>query len=302
MHPSSGSPSRAKGLTLGILGVLFLSPDTLIIRLVNTDPWTFIAWRGAFTCAGMLIILLLQYRLAVFAKTYAIGWIGVLIAVIFAFNNIFFQLSVQSTAVANTLVIIATAPLFAALFSIVFLREKIPLRTWVAILLATLGVAIVFIGDLAPGDLFGNSAALVAAIGLGIHFVLVRLATPTDMTPAVAIAGVLMCLIGITITPDLYLRPSQLGYLVLLGVILLPVSFALLTRAPQYLPAPEVSLILLLEMILGPLWVWWAVQERPALPTLIGGGLIVIVLTVHAIIGLRTLSKRSGRPANTPVN
>ena len=302
MHPSSGDPSRTKGLTLGILGVLFLSPDTLIIRLVNTDPWTFIAWRGALTCAGMLIILALQYRLSLFSKTFAIGWVGMLIAVIFALNNVFFQLSVQSTTVANTLVIIATAPLFAALFSIIFLRERIPLRTWAAIVLAMLGIAIVFIGGLAPSDLFGNSTALVSAIGLGIHFVLVRFARPTDMTPAIAIAGVLMCLIGITIAPDLSLRPSQLGYLVLLGVILLPVSFALLTRAPQHIPAPEVSLILLLETILGPLWVWWAIQERPALPTLIGGGLIVIVITIHAIIGLRTLSKGRQRPAKMPVN
>ena len=292
MHPPSGDPSRTKGLTLGILGVLFLSPDTLIIRLVDTDPWTFIAWRGALTSVGMLIILVLQFGLSVISKIYAIGWIGALIALIFAINNVFFQLSVQSTTVANTLVIIATAPLFAALFSMAFLRERVPARTWMAIVFAILGVAIVFIGELTPGELFGNSAALVTAIGLGIHFVLVRLATPTDMTPAIAIAGVLMCIIGVTIAPDLYLRPTQLGYLLLLGLILLPVSFVLLTRAPQYIPAPEVSLILLLEMILGPLWVWWAIQERPPFPTLVGGGLIVLVLAVHAIIGFRASPKR----------
>ena len=81
--------NQLKGWILGILGILTLSPDTLIIRLVDSDPWTFIAWRGAFMAIGMLFILGLSYRLQVFSKFFAVGWLGCLIAVIFSINNVF---------------------------------------------------------------------------------------------------------------------------------------------------------------------------------------------------------------------
>ena len=291
MQGSTTTGSHAKGLILGVIGVLLLSPDTLIIRLVDTDPWTFIAWRGGLMTVGMFVILVGRFGLATGARTHAIGWLGLLIALIFALNNLAFQLSVQSTSVANTLVIIATSPLFAALLSVTFLRERVPPRTWIAILASVVGVALVFTGELTSGDLFGNLAALVAAAGLGAHFVLVRLARPVDMSPAIGIAGILMCVIGLAMAPDLYLRPTQFGYLTLLGLVLLPASFVFLTRAPTYIPAPEVSLILLLETIIGPLWVWMVIAEEPPLQTVAGGGLIIGVLIIHAFLGLRESRK-----------
>ena len=292
MQLKASQNNQLKGWILGILGILTLSPDTLIIRLVDTDPWTFIAWRGAFMAVGMLFILSFSYRLQVFSKFFAVGWLGCLIAVIFSINIVFFQLSVQTTAVANTLVIVATSPLFAAVMSVLFLKERIKNKTWAAILVSVIGVSIVFIGKLESGDLFGNFAALLVAVGMGAHFVLVRLARPTDMAPAVAIASVLTCLIGLVMAPDLYLSPHQFGYLAALGLILLPVSFIFLTRAPIHITAPEVSLILLLETILGPFWVWMVIQEEPPLATLIGGALIMLTLIFHAIASLRDNQKK----------
>ena len=124
---------QTKGYLLGILGVLILSPDTLLIRLVDTNPWTFLAWRGGLMTIGMIIVLSLSYGTKLPNKIFSIGWLGILIAIIFAINTTFFQLSVQTTTVANTLVIIATAPLFAAILSVIFLKERVPLRTWITI-------------------------------------------------------------------------------------------------------------------------------------------------------------------------
>lgn len=288
MTTQAPTTNHAKGLTLGVLGVLLLSPDTLIIRLVDADPWTFIAWRGGLMMVGMFLILSLRFGYRLFSRTFAIGWLGVLIAILFALNNVFFQLSVQSTSVANTLVIIATAPLFAALFSVLFLRERVPMRTWIAIVVSAGGVALVFIGDIGGGSMFGNVAALISAVGLGVHFVLVRLGRPVDMSPAIAVAGLFIMAIGMFMATDLYLDPRQFGLIAILGVVLLPLSFALLTRAPNHIPAAEVSLIILLETILGPLWVWLAVAEQPPLQTIIGGAVIIVVLTVHSILSLNT--------------
>ena len=294
MQRTASSEHHTKGLVLGVLGVLLLSPDTLIIRLVDTDPWTFIAWRGVLMSIGIFVILALRYGTELLPRIRAVGWWGLIIALIFTVNNIFFQLSVQSTLVANTLVILATSPLFAALFSVLFLNERVPARTWAAITLSLLGIALVFLGDLGGGDLFGNVAALLAAIGLGVHFVLVRRTSPIDMAPAIGIAGVLTCLAGMSVSANLYLDPGQFGYILVLGLVLLPASFALLTKAPQYIPAPEVSLILLLETILGPLWVWLAINEEPPLPTVLGGTLIFVVLAVHAVLSLRASRRRAG--------
>jgi drug/metabolite transporter (DMT)-like permease len=291
MQSKVSQNNHSKGWILGILGILTLSPDTLIIRLVDSDPWTFIAWRGAFMAIGMFIILGLSYRSKVFLKFFAIGWLGCLIAIIFSINNVFFQLSVQTTAVANTLVIVATSPLFAAVMSVLFLKERVKTRTWLVILVSVIGVGIVFTGKLESGDLFGNFAALLVAIGMGAHFVLVRLARPIDMAPAVAIASILTCLMGLSMAPDLYVSPPQFGYLALLGLILLPISFIFLTRAPIYITAPEVSLILLLETIIGPFWVWMIIKEEPPIATLIGGSLIIITLIIHAILSLRDFKR-----------
>ena len=286
--PADSLKRQTKGYLLGILGVLILSPDTLLIRLVDTNPWTFLAWRGGLMTIGMIIVLSLSYGTKLPNKIFSIGWLGILIAIIFAINTTFFQLSVQTTTVANTLVIIATAPLFAAILSVIFLKERVPLRTWITILISFLAVGLVFAGRLDSGHLFGNLAALISAIGLGAHFVLVRLGMEIDMTPAIGIASLLTCLIGFNMAPDLYLEPQQLGYLAILGLILLPISFILLTRAPTYISAPEVSLIILLETILAPIWVWLAIQEQPPLATLIGGGIIIIALAFHAVMSKRT--------------
>ena len=287
MHVPSTASDHAKGLTFGILGVLLLSPDTLIIRLVDADPWTFIAWRGGLMTVGVMVIMVLRFGVTVAARTYAIGWLGLLIALLFAVNNVFFQLSVQNTTVANTLVILATAPLFAAVFSVAFLREQVPRRTWIVAMFSALGICMVFIGELQTENLFGNVAALISAVGLGIYFVLVRLGRPVDMSPAIGIAGIFVCLIGAGLASDLYLEPRQFGLLAVLGLILLPLSFVFLTRAPHYISAPEVSLVLLIETILGPLWVWIAITEEPPLQTIAGGGLIIIVLAIHAALSLR---------------
>ena len=287
MQGTSSAGRHATGLIYGVVGVLLLSPDTLIIRLVNSDPWTFIAWRGILMALGLFVVLGLRHRWAFWRHTRAIGWTGLVLALVFAANNVAFQLSVQSTLVANTLAIIATAPLFAAFFSVLFLNERVPLRTWVAILVSGIGVAIVFASGFGTGDMFGNVMALAAAAGLGMHFVLIRRRRSIDMAPAICVGGLFICLAGVLVAPDLYLSPRQFGYVTLLGLVLLPLSFLFLTWAPRLIPAPEVSLILLLETILGPLWVWMAIREEPTVATLAGGALIIAVLVCHAIISLR---------------
>ena len=157
---------------------------------------------------GMILVMSLSYRSKLLEKIHAIGWLGLLVALIFAINTTFFQLSVQTTNVTDTLVIIATAPLFAAILSVIFQRAY-SVRTWVTILICFLAVGLVFAGRLDGGHLFGNFAALISAIGLGTHFVLVRLKREVDMTPAIGLASLLTCFIGFNMSSIYILSRSN---------------------------------------------------------------------------------------------
>ncbi|MBT5267491.1 MAG: DMT family transporter [Rhodospirillaceae bacterium] len=283
---------QGKGLAMAVLGVLILTPDTLIIRLVDIDPWTFLFWRGGLMFFGFVVLFAVRYRLGIFRQFYRIGWFGLGAAMVFTINAVCFQLSVQNTQVANTLVIIAMTPLFAALLSWPLLGERVARHTWVAIGICLLAVLAIFAGDLdfsgGVAARFGDLAAVMAAFGLGGFFVMTRIAKDTDFGPAVALSGPITALIGLLVAPGLLVTPPQLQLLLVLGLAILPASFWLLTLAPRYIPAPEVSLVLLLETLLGPLWVWLVIAEEPPFTTLVGGAVIVSVLTWHSLVALRS--------------
>ena len=278
---------QAKGLTLAIVGILVLTPDTLLIRLIAVDEWRFLAWRGGLMAIGLLVVLLLRYGLGLPARIWAIGWPGLLVALAFATTTVLFQFAVQHTSVANVLVILSTAPLFAAVIGIVLLREAVSLPTWGAIAFCLLGVSMIFVNRIAHGGLFGDLCAIGAAAAIGLHFTLVRLAKEVDMSPALVVAAVMISLTGLAAAPTLYLDPRQAGLMLILGLVVLPVSFILLTLAPRLITAPEVSLVTLLETVLGPLWVWLVIHEEPPVETLAGGAVILATPAIHSLIGLR---------------
>lgn len=279
-----------KGVTLAIIGVLIITPDTLIIRLVDIDPWSFLFWRGLLYGIGMLLVLSVVYRQRLPAKIWAIGWLGVGLIVMHALVNVAFQVSVQTTTVANTLVILATSPMFAALLGWAVLREKVPLRTWGAMFLCLVGIVVIFVGQLGTLSLAGDLLAVAAAAGLGFQFVLVRHAAPVDMVPAIALSGFLTAVIGFTLGANLYLPPDKFYLTAFLGLLLLPTAMILLTIAPRMAPAAEVSLIMLLETVLGPLWVWLGIGEEPSAQTLVGGAVVLLTLAGHTVLVARDKS------------
>lgn len=125
-----------KGLTFAVLGILILTPDTVLMRMVGADAWTILFWRGVLMTVGYVGLLVLRYRLGLPAAVAAMGTHGALVTALFALNTILFVVAVATTTVANTLVIMAAAPLFAALIGRMVLGERPPMRTWMAILVA----------------------------------------------------------------------------------------------------------------------------------------------------------------------
>ena len=167
--------TRNKGLILSFIGVLILSPDSLLIRLVDLDDFSLIFYRSALPIVTILIFLIYTYQESFLKSFYLIGIPGIIYAILYAITHICFVYSIQNTAVANTLVLIASAPIFAALFSVFILREIPSLFTWIVILIAMFAMIIIGVGSFTTTGLYGDLMALVVAIGMGFSMVLVRL-------------------------------------------------------------------------------------------------------------------------------
>lgn len=287
------------GLLITLLGVLILCPDTLLIRLIQAEggsQWSIAFWRGVLTAAGLVVFYRLMEGAGSLKRFFRIDRWVIAATLTMGIQALAFILSVANTTVANTLIIVATGPLFTALFAWMFLRERPPLRTWVTIGAAFTGMLVIFYHDMGSVHLLGDLLALVTATGLGITFVIVRHQKAVNMMPAMSMGKFLSALAVIPLAAPLDMTGTGLGLMVFLGLILLPLSFGLMTLGPRYIPAPEVSLLLLLETVLAPLIVWVAIGEAASESTLVGGSIVLIALAANATFGLLRGKHTSTQP------
>ena len=288
--------TRVFGLLLALGGVIALSPDALIIRLVDESPSTVLFWRGLFSTLSLLAIVTVMFRGNLRRAFLSILPIGALVAGLHGASNVSFVVAVSHTTAANVLVIFGAVPLFAALLSRAFLGEPVPPRTWVAIACVFGGVGLIFTGARPQAALFGDVVALVGAICSAAAITCVRRAKAVNMVPAAVLAAAVVFLLagflGATVPPA-----GDLALLCLHGAVLVAAAAALLTTALRYLPAPEVSLISRGELVLGPLWLWIVIGEVPAPTTIVSGVIIATTLTTHTLLGLR--ADRQGDVAET---
>jgi len=286
---------KTKGVLLCLCGIVLLSPDSLLLRLIGADLWTLAFWRGGLSAVGLAVaVLLMEGRQTGQQQLLRLTRQGVVVAVSFAIANLAFIFSIQNTAVANTLVIMSLSPLFAALLSYFFFREPISTGTWLAAVAIFLGLTMVFYGSLATGGVVGDLAALVTSLCVAISLVLMREHRDISMVPALAWSSGLACLAALPFALPASLSGTALILMLVLGLIVLPASLTMIGLAPRYLPAPEVSLILRLEALLAPLWVWLVLGEVPSRQTLIGGGIILATLIC---LSLYTIRMQRGRTA-----
>jgi drug/metabolite transporter (DMT)-like permease len=190
------------------------------------------------------------------------------------------------------LIILAATPLFSSLLSRLFLSEKIARHTWIAITICFGGILLIFAGSLSSGFLLGDLLALGATLTWASNLVILRRGKAVNMIPANLLGNLLVVpatlLVG---AQPMAVTATDMMFLLLLGGAVLPVSFTLITLGPRYLPAPEVSLILLTETIFGPVWVWLVLSEVPHAATMLAGLLIIFTLGVHTLMSLRSLRR-----------
>jgi drug/metabolite transporter (DMT)-like permease len=282
-----GLPDHAKGLVITLAGVVILSPDALLIRLVTTDNWTIIFFRGALTAGVLAGFLALRFRRDLAGVLGSVDRLAMLSGLCYGFGNICFVQSINRTLVANTLVILAATPLIAAVFSHLFLGERQRRATWGAIAVVLAGIGAVFAGSLGGGHLFGDLLAIGSATAMAGNLTALRRSRTESPLPSVIIGGGFAALVSLPLASPAAVSGADFAVLLVLGALVMPVSFGLIFLGPKYLPAPEVALLLLLEAILGPLLVWFALGEQPTPQVALGGAVIIATVGIHAALGMR---------------
>ena len=273
--------SHLKGLLIAFFGILILTPDAVLVRLADSNSWTVLFWRGIFFAAGIIVILLITYRSKAVNELINIGKGGVLIGLLTALGGTSFILAIHYTSIAKTLVIISISPIMVAIVSLIMLKEKPALYTWLSMIIVFIGIYIVMAGDKSGMNLMGNLFALTSVIVGGFSFTLLRKYKNVNMVPAMAVNGVAIALIGFVFADSLVLSSQSMLYILASGIVL-AVSFSLITIAPQYIPAPEVAMFFPLGTVLGTLMAWIVVKEQPSSNALIGGSIVIVTLFCHA--------------------
>jgi drug/metabolite transporter (DMT)-like permease len=280
--------THAKGLLITACGVLVISPDGLLTRLIATDHWTMIFWRALFLSFGMWLVVNLVYPNRAWQQYKTVRGPGLLMVGAYSLGTISFIFAITHTSVANTLIILSTTPLFAAIIGRLLLHEKIQSRTMVAILLVCIGITVMASGSVdQQGGLLGDLAAILGSFFLACGFSFVRRFPGVSSFSAISCSGLLTAVMILPLASPFAVSQADMGYLLVMGLYMLPIGTALMFLGPRYIPAPEVGLLLLLESILGPLWVWLALGEEPGFSTLLGGAIVISTLAVNTIWALK---------------
>jgi len=285
--PKISNKNQRKGMLLAFTGIMFITPDSLLIRLASIDSWNLIFYRGLIPFLTILIGLLFIYKSSLIKKILDNGWHGLFFIVNFAITSIVFVISIENTNVANTLVMIALAPMLSAIISMIFLKENPDQKTWVAIIVTTLAVIYIFYDAIDSGDFLGNLLGLVCATGLAINAVIIRSAKKISLVPSAMIGKLVVALFAIIFIDQIKLENNDLFIIPLMCIVCIALPFVCVTLAPRYITAPEVNLFFLLETIFGPFWVWLVIHEQPSIETIIGGAIIILTIAVHSVFVLK---------------
>ena len=270
-----------KGRFLTITGVLILTPDALLIRLIDTDAFTLILWRGVFIASAIMALLLLTRATSAASARPLITKAELVAGMFYGIMSCFFVPALMHTGVTSALVIIAASPLISALIARFVFGEAIAARSWAASLLVVSGLAVIFKDGLQSGALIGNVFALIVAFALSGLFLTLRAHPDADNRRGMVVGAMVMMAVAIRYADPFGLTAQQWLWMALLGGVVLPASFVLIGQGPRYIPAAEVGLLMLLESVFAPVWVYLGVGEAPSLTVVLGAVLVLSVLLWH---------------------
>ena len=278
---------QQKGSLLAFVAVMFITPDSLFIRLSNLDTWGLVFYRGIIPFFTVFFGMLLIYKLNFFKILFNSGVHGIIYITTFSITNITFVVSIQNTNVANTLVMIATAPMLSAILGAIFLKEPPDRKTLFSIIITFFAIIYIFFDSLKVGNLYGDVLGFITAFGLALGAITIRSAKTKNLVPAAVVGKLFVASFALFFIESFALIDRDLFIVPLMCILCVAIPFVLVTIAPRFITAAEVNLFFLLETIIGPIWVWVIINEQPSIETLQGGAIIVITLAIHSFLKLR---------------
>lgn len=280
---------QAKGLLITMLGALLVVPDSLFVRLIEAEPLVIAFWRAVTSGTAILVGVLLWAGPGAISASLRTGWHGALYILVLAASGVLFVLAVSLTSVANVVIIIATMPVFASVFSRIFLGEPINRRMMMTMFVVMIGLAIVAYGtgENQTASRAGDALALLLTASFAAALTAVRRMRDVSMVPAVPVAFLGSAVVLLAFVDPFGIAREQI-WLVLLHGAFITGSSVFLALGPRYITSAEVALLILLETVLAPLLAWAVIGEAPGLWALVGGAVVVGALAVsNAMVLLR---------------
>mgnify|MGYP001282798660 FL=1 len=285
--------NQQKGSLMAFIAVMFITPDSLFIRLSSLETWGLVFYRGAIPFIVVLFGMLIIYRLNFFKLLIGNSFYGVSYILTFSITNITFVLSIQNTNVANTLVMIALAPMLSAIFGKIFLKEKTDRNTLIAIVITFISVLYIFYDSLKIGNIVGDILGFVTAAGLAAGATIIRAGKEINLVPSAVVGKLVVALVALLFIDSFELKDNDIFIIPTMCILCVAIPFVLVTIAPRYITGAEVNLFFLLETILGPVWVWLVIKEQPSLETIQGGVVIILTIAVHSFLAIKKTQLKS---------
>ena len=284
--------TRATGLALMVAApVLWSSAGVVTRHIQSAAPFEQVFWRSLFAFVFVFSVLVFQ-RKHPWKAARAAGVPGLLSGLMWAVMFTAFLFALSMTTTANALVVMAVSPLLTAVFAWLFLKDPLPTRTWIAAGAALLGIAWMFSAQLSA-HYAGMAVAFIIPVAAAINVVVLRAShTHLDLVPAVMLGGALSCLIALPFALPFSSSGRDLVLLAFLGLFQLGLPCMLLVLSSRVLTAPEIALLGLLEVVLGPLWAWLGAGEEPGRATLLGGTIVVAALVMNEVAAVRRAPAR----------
>lgn len=282
--------ARLGGIALVVTAAVLWSTAGLVFRLIEAaTPWQVVFWRSGTLVPFVFLLIALRSRGRPLAAIRAAGWHALVAGTALALAFTSWILALAETTVANAVFVLCCSPIVAALLGRLVLGERLRPASVLAIAGVLAGLTVMTGGAAADGRLLGNLIALGAAVGFAAYTVTVRLRREVDMTPAVLVAGIVSATVGLLMAGfEVAVPAGDLLWCAVLGVGQIGLGLVIYTIGARHLPAVELTLLSLIEVVLSPIWVWLAIGEQPAAATLAGGAIMLAAVIGQALRGGRT--------------
>jgi drug/metabolite transporter (DMT)-like permease len=281
-------PLYSRGVAMIMVAGCFFSLGGLLVRLVeDAGPWQILLFRSVMLSITVFAVLVVRHRGKVFGEFRMSGIAAVIGALCLGVAFSGFIFSLLHTSVANAVFILCASPFFTAPLAWLVLGEKVRRKTWIAMVFAIIGVGVMVGGGISSGALLGNLMALFAVAGFAGFAVALRWGRDTDMLALTCLAGLFTAVVAAVMCDDFAISAYDMGLCVIMGVVQMSAGLVLFTKGSRLVPAAELALLSLTEVVLAPIWVWLWIGEIPRVWTLLGGAIVFAAIIGHAVTGMR---------------